>query len=87
MVITALFNHGARERRTVERIVLQKLAKNGYPETALLMETGLQKAEVGYRLDFDTWDTNEHYTAIATRDGKQWRVTLQIGDQTPQTLH
>jgi hypothetical protein len=87
MVITALFNHGARERRTVERIVLQKLAKNGYPETALLMETGLQKAEVGYRLDFDTWDTNEHYTAIATRDGKQWRVTLQIGDQAPHPLN
>ena len=87
MVITALFNHRARERRTVERIVLQKLAKNGYPETALLMENGLQKADDGYRLDFDTWETNEHYAAIATRDGKTWRVTLQIGDQAPQPLH
>ena len=87
MVITTLFSHAAREQRSVERLVLQKLAKNGYPETALLMETGLQKAGAGYRLDFDTWETNEHYAAIATRNGKQWQVTLQIGDQLPQQLN
>ncbi|WP_407893746.1 hypothetical protein [Lacticaseibacillus sp. N501-2] len=87
MVITTLFNHAARERRNVERLVLEKLAKNGYPETALLMEKGLQKADTGYRLDFETWETNEHYAAIATRDGKTWRVALQIGELAPQPLN
>ncbi|WP_125710596.1 hypothetical protein [Lacticaseibacillus porcinae] len=87
MVITTLFSHAAREQRNVERLVLQKLAKNGYPETALLMETGLQKADAGYRLDFDTWETNEHYVAFATRVDKRWQVSLQIGDQNPQQLN
>ncbi len=87
MVITTLFNHNARERRTVEKLMFAKLARNGYPQTALLMEDGLQKADDGYRLFFDTWESEEHYIAAATRTGKTWQITLQIGDQAPQPLN
>lgn len=87
MVITTLFNHDARERRSVEKLVLTKLARNGYPETALLMEDGLQKDGSDYRLAFDTWESDEHYVAIATKSGRNWLVALQIGDQAPQPLN
>ncbi|WP_461214560.1 hypothetical protein [Lacticaseibacillus sp. GG6-2] len=87
MGITTLFNHEARERRAVEKQLFSKLARNGYPQTALLMEDGLQKEDDGYRLFFDTWESDEHYVATATRAGKTWRITLQIGDRTPQRLN
>lgn len=90
MSIATLFSHEAREHRAVEHLVFHLLAKNGYPETALLMADELKRdpaaADPTYRLTFATWESDEQYQVIAEKAAGSWRVALQIGDQAPRDL-
>ena len=87
MGITTLFNHDARERHTVEKLIFAALARNGYPQTALLIEDGIQKDDAGYHLAFETWENQDHYLATATKTNKGWQIDLQIDDRARQPLN
>lgn len=84
------FSLAARQRRMVSELLLRKLARHGYPETAIHFDTDLTKRHdhgtISYQLTFTTVSQPRTYTATAIKDGKQWRIELAKAGQTPEWL-
>lgn len=80
-----------REVRNAMQQLWEKLARQGYPETALQVTGDLQKQRVNgqltYRLPLMAISTTENYVDYLSEVNGHWRVNLSRTDDEPQATH